>query len=559
MKVLIADDNRDSADSLATLIHLEFGCYVDTAYDGTQALELARLTTHDVLILDLEMPGLSGLQVATQASQGTHGNRAPLLLAVTGRSDQVDDLALIEARFDRAFAKPIDHTGLYATVSAHWKGTKRFRAPSEFKIFDILTKATRELLVSVGTNRQQISYDADGPELVLYGDEVAMHSAFYRLICGALDLMGNGIVMVAADSSEKQTGGHSLTINIAGSERIDKPSHLTDVLHRLGLVVGTASPTNDDAGGFVYAHGACPNSGGEISFASHPVEGVLLRLELEVNPIGIEPQRRAERARAWIVDTRHIESAVLERRLQRLGWRVWRYSSAVDLFRAVSAADVNDLPELLLISNHPVISRSNLAHLRSRMPERTRCVLLVGAGSSALLERNWMPNWEVRVEPLSPSELFDASSQAQNFEMATAGLDTISHSLSGRRRVLVVDDIEVNRIVACGLLRVLGYEVAAVADGLDAIEHCKHMPPDLVLMDVNMPVLGGIDASRRIVELQRLGRVAPFAIVMATADDSPETAARCYEAGVVGYLSKPLRLEMMRDELRRVGVPSAID
>jgi len=120
-----------------------------------------------------------------------------------------------------------------------------------------------------------------------------------------------------------------------------------------------------------------------------------------------------------------------------------------------------------------------------------------------------------------------------------------------------VDDNEINRILACAMLQVLGYEVAAVADGLDAIEHCKHMPPDAVLMDVNMPVLGGIDASRRIVELQKTGRVVPFPIVMASADDSPETKARCLEAGVSGYLCKPLLLEVIRDQLRRVGVPAA--
>ena len=52
--------------------------------------------------------------------------------------------------------------------------------------------------------------------------------------------------------------------------------------------------------------------------------------------------------------------------------------------------------------------------------------------------------------------------------------------------------------------------------------------------------------------------MAPFAIVAATADDAPETRARCLAAGARGYLCKPLRLESMRDELRRVGLPVAI-
>ena len=119
-------------------------------------------------------------------------------------------------------------------------------------------------------------------------------------------------------------------------------------------------------------------------------------------------------------------------------------------------------------------------------------------------------------------------------------------------RILVVDDNDVNRMVASGLVRALGYDVVCASDGLDAIEQCKASPPDVVLMDVNMPVLGGIDATRRLRELQRAGRVAPFAIVAATAAADEDTELRCRDAGMDGFLSKPLRLPLMRSELRRV-------
>ncbi len=560
MRVLIADDSRDSADALTELIRFELGCHVVTAYDGDQALELALCAPRDVLILDLQMPGHSGLEVASRARANSGQVKPPLLLAMTGRSDLVNELDVLDARFDRAFAKPIDYETLFATLRAHWRGSRPAVAPAKFRFLEVLTQATREAVPLMSAKHQQLLFDGEGPELVLDGDEAALQAAFYRLLCGALDLMGSGLVMVAARSVGDEGGTHVLSVSVAGSGRLEAPARMAEVLHRLGLAIDVAASTRRDSSGTLQARGVCPNSGGEVSFVSYTSEGVLLRLELSVRPVAREPSPMAEGARAWIVDERNVESAVLERRLQRMGWRVWRFPSSTDVLRHVDALMIDEYPALLLIRDGPLTLRSALAALRSRMPDRTRCLLLVGPRAAALSDPGMVPpRWEQRVEPLSPGDLAQASLLALDAGHAKVGPTTVSHSLRGRRKVLVVDDNEVNRIVACGLLQALGYEVAAVCDGLDAIEHCKHMPPDVVLMDVNMPVLGGIDASRRIVELQKAGRVAPFAIVVATADDAPETIARCFEAGVSGYLCKPLQLELMRNELRRVFVPTAAD
>jgi len=557
MQVLIADDNRDGADVLSALVRLEIGCQVVTAYDGEQALQLALSAPFDVLILDLQMPGLSGLEVASIARSKAGLAKPPLMLAMTGRRDLADDLAVVDARFDRAFAKPLDHDTVFATLRAHWQGVVTVRAPVEFRCLDTLTQAARKVLPLLTANGQQLSFDGEGPELVLFGDEVALQSDFYRLMCSALDLMGNGIVMVAARSVVDEGGTQAVTVNVAGSAALESPLRRAEILRGLGLAIDAASVTHPDTGGIVQAFGVFPNSGGAVTFASHPREGVLLRFELSVRPVEREPSPTADGARAWIVDARSIEPAVLERRLQRLGWRVSRFASLAEASARVNAAVLSPGPELLLIRDDPLNSRSALADLRSRMPDRTRCLLLVSAGASALSAAGAMDRWDLRVEPLSPADLGEASLLARDAEFAASGPATVSLSLLGRRKVLVVDDNEINRILACAMLQALGYEVAAVADGLDAIEHCKQMPPDVLLMDVHMPVLSGIDASRRIVELQKSGRVAPFAIVVASADDGTETVARCFEAGVSGYLCKPLGLDVMRAELRRVGVPAA--
>lgn len=247
-------------------------------------------------------------------------------------------------------------------------------------------------------------------------------------------------------------------------------------------------------------------SGGEVSYIFQPREGVLLRLELRVQTVDIEAVPRADGARAWIVDSRNIESTVPERRIQRLGWHVWRFFSVNDALRQANAAASDDFPAMLLLREDSRIARSAVSALRSRMPDRTRCLLMVGTGATELGGFESETRWERHIEPLSPGDLAWASLLALDASFATSAPLTISHTMHARRKVLVVDDDEINRTVASGLLEALGYEVATVNDGLDAIEYCKRLPPDVVLMDVNMPVHSGVDASRRMVELQRAER-----------------------------------------------------
>lgn len=169
-----------------------------------------------------------------------------------------------------------------------------------------------------------------------------------------------------------------------------------------------------------------------------------------------------------------------------------------------------------------------------------------GEALLALLRRHWGAG-AMRSDRLSGGDLLALTQD----EPGPTG-DTLARAPHTRPRLLVVDDMEVNRIVAGGLAAALGFEVDSVADGLDAIRHCRHSPPDVVLMDINMPVVGGIDATRHLRHLQRLGRLPRFPILAATANDAPSTADECRLVGMDGFLSKPLALQRLGDELRRV-------
>ncbi len=104
-------------------------------------------------------------------------------------------------------------------------------------------------------------------------------------------------------------------------------------------------------------------------------------------------------------------------------------------------------------------------------------------------------------------------------------------------RVLVVDDHAVNREVAAVLLRALGCEVEEACDGVESLAAAAAAPFDLVLMDVRMPVMDGLEATRR---LRADPATSGLAIVAMTADAMPEDVARCLAAGMDAHMAKPI-------------------
>ncbi|MDF2489826.1 MAG: putative sensor histidine kinase/response regulator hybrid [Pseudomonas sp.] len=110
----------------------------------------------------------------------------------------------------------------------------------------------------------------------------------------------------------------------------------------------------------------------------------------------------------------------------------------------------------------------------------------------------------------------------------------------GRARVLLVEDNPVNQLVAKGMLAKLGCKVEVALQGAEALSLLEEQAFDLVLMDCNMPVMDGYEASRRI---RQDGRWRDLPIVALTANAMPEERERCRAAGMDDYLAKPFRRE----------------
>lgn len=124
-------------------------------------------------------------------------------------------------------------------------------------------------------------------------------------------------------------------------------------------------------------------------------------------------------------------------------------------------------------------------------------------------------------------------------------------------RIMVVEDDRVNMRLTVTLLQKLGYEPFAASNGSQAVEVFREKRPTCVLMDLQMPVMDGIDATKAIRDIEQAEQTNPAFIVALTANTVHADRHLCLEAGMDGYLNKPIRRDRLSDMLARASEKTA--
>ncbi len=139
---------------------------------------------------------------------------------------------------------------------------------------------------------------------------------------------------------------------------------------------------------------------------------------------------------------------------------------------------------------------------------------------------------------------------------AAAGTKVEAGKLS-RLRILVVEDNATNQLVAKGILGKLGHSVDFVGNGVEAVDAVTQIPYDVVLMDCQMPVMDGYEATRQIRLLDDKVRQIP--IIAMTANAMKGDRRKCLTAGMDDYVSKPVKIGDLREALARVNPPTVVE
>lgn len=122
-------------------------------------------------------------------------------------------------------------------------------------------------------------------------------------------------------------------------------------------------------------------------------------------------------------------------------------------------------------------------------------------------------------------------------------------SSAARARVLLVEDTEDNRVMMRRLLEMSGYQVTEAVNGAEAVTMAELEGPEIILMDLSLPLIDGLAATRRIRKLPRLGSIP---IIAVSAHDTLDFHAEALAAGCDAYITKPIDYGELENLIERL-------
>ena len=270
----------------------------------------------------------------------------------------------------------------------------------------------------------------------------------------------------------------------------------------------------------------------------------------------IRPRESLRGTRALIVDDNATNRCILEEHLAAWGVVTAQAQDGATALRALaSAAAGGQTFELVLIDRH-MPTLDGIATLeeaqRSGLLDGTR-VLMLSSVRSDEANRVGQVVDAYLVKPVRRDALKHCIERLLGEVVSTRELDepNQSPSIAAGLRILVVEDNPVNQEVVLGMLELLDAKVDTATHGLDAVNCFETQTFDLILMDCQMPVMNGQEATRTIrrIEAERGAERTP--IVALTANSFPEDVERCYASGMDDFVRKPFSLEALQGAIQR--------
>ncbi|MDQ3980563.1 MAG: response regulator [Actinomycetota bacterium] len=299
--------------------------------------------------------------------------------------------------------------------------------------------------------------------------------------------------------------------------------------------------------------------GGEVGVESELDRGstfwfsVRLPRQSEASPAPVPPPS-LRGVRALVVDDNATNCLILSQQLTGWGMRPDTEQDpqqALELLRTAAAMG-QPYGVAIVDMNMPDIDGLGVAEAIRAEPTTAGLpiILLSSAGMVGASRRADVGIQESLIKPIRQSELYDALLQALAPTARTSSLvrrERRRESAGQRGRVLVVEDNEINQMVAIGTLTKLGYETDVAANGREAVAAVSGQRYAAVLMDCQMPEMDGFEATREI--RRREGGDRHIPIIAMTASATEADRQRCMAAGMDDYIPKPVRIESIETAL----------
>ncbi len=398
-----------------------------------------------------------------------------------------------------------------------------------------------------------------GVPAVVEGDVTRVRQVLVNLLSNAVKFTEQGEVVLRASSDGVSPDAVADLVVEVRDTGVGIPAARLDRLFR-SFTQLDASTTRTHGGtglGLAISRRLAEAMGGELTVTSEPGVGsaFTLRVPLPVRPESEDslqrPQAELAGRTALVLDDNATNRRLLEAQLGGWGMRVTSYA---DPFAAVAAVEAGAVADVLVLDMQmPGMDGLEVARRVRATPAgaTARLVLLSSLGRR--------PAGAEELDLLHLTKPIKAAALREVVAVVLGAAPAVEElpptPAGGRLRLLLAEDNVVNQKVATLMLERLGQRPDVVGDGQEALEAVRARPYDLVLMDVQMPGMDGLEATRRI--RAELPEPAQPRIVAMTAGALVEDRERCFAAGMDDHLTKPVRPEDLAAALARARHPTA--
>lgn len=424
-----------------------------------------------------------------------------------------------------------------------------------FELRNMVGQTLRTLAAKAGEKGLELVFTADQtvPD-ALQGDAGRLRQVLINLVGNAIKFTDQGEIGVHVQQISAEPGNQVvLKISVSDQGIGISPEALERIFNPFEQADASTSKYYGGTGlGLAITKRLVEIMGGSIAVESEPGRGsnfhCTIQLAKDDRHLPVQTWPGLAGQKVIVADRFELNREMLNGFLDNWGMVPFLAGTGTELISCLNTlAEGHDSLVLLLLNPHCLDDAvaETLARLSTHPTLLVKTVALYTIGSGSPKVRLKLPGLAgYLAKPIVYSELL------KTLEQIVAGVAEASESADQQaaapersgmiRHILVADDMEVNRQLASVILERQGHRVTLVENGRQAIEAFTDSNFDLILMDVQMPGMDGLEATRRIrsLEAKKGGRTP---IVALTAYAAGDDKRKCLDAGMNGYLSKPFK------------------
>jgi len=390
---------------------------------------------------------------------------------------------------------------------------------------------------------------------VLRGDPVRIKQILNNLTSNAVKFTEKGEVIISAEVIYETASNVGIRLSVKDTGIGIAPEQQATIFESFTQADGSVTRKYGGTGlGLTISRQLTELMGGRIGVQSAPGVGSTFWVELPLQKsqrqqkgAPMTPDQKISSLRVLVVDDNATNRRILREHLQSWGCTVQETDSGQQALRMLTSVSPCPFDAVVLDYQMPGMHGVDVAkHIRSNETLSPCKVILLSSVGSPVRQQAEHSSVDVWLtKPVRRSQLYNALCEVAGISHEITQPDT--PNLERRNfgvRVLLVEDNEVNRKLALHMLRRLGCVVEVAMNGREAVELTAKRVYDLVFMDIQMPEMDGIEATRLIRERERsTGKHLP--IVAMTAHAMEGDRERCLAAGMDDYLSKPVKIDLL--------------